>query len=767
MILDNRLVVRAVWLLLAFKVSACFAPGPGVDYGVSDVMVLAGGVPLRGAQVELRQIDESGRPGALVDTGVTDARGTVQIATGTYGGPLLLTAHGGVMREYWSPDEDLPFPDEPGVVLQAVITDHIPGQSRQVVISPLTTLAEAFGRNRFELDLEPTYLDAMRHAHILFNEHVETDIVSTPPHGTLQQSKVAYLTRTDNHTLALFGLSALAHRIANEAGLSAPAWNTLSLLAALIQDASDDGAIFDGIGPDGAIVVASCVAPVCKLGPNTLRAHLVRELVIDFLRSEVTAHPLDLADSRLFLEDVAYNTEPLLFGTAAIEPIDPDAPRISMLESRLYDESRDRIAFGPNSRPIHFPVGDPSIDLRQSFGRDSCPLVFKHVNRLHSPDDNALRWKFVVADDIMGFLARDVEYRVGVRGPSTQWITDWRAATPSGELDGDEDAEVEFEREFEIVLLSDDIAELARIEGVLELEIQAVDWTGNDLSLKGCWEHVPLAPPLEVSDVEIVQARPDALSEVGLDRDNMASILMGESEPYLMFEFSITNGSQDPAYVTLQRFDPVATYSSTWLSSHAFERLEDGWFDCGDTCTAAPPGPVELSSVDQPIPPGVIDHRIIDHQGPVQVPCPGCTLNEFRLDAGRQHHVQTLIRTMQFMLPSPVRMTEIYELDLGPEGFTQRLTGVYIEEFENCYVPPMMMRFCDTLAHYQIYGGLISASFRALETTFCGKTRPSLLSLPRFPNAAASTTQHTLSEFISVDYLWNTDEPVLPPLSKP
>jgi hypothetical protein len=203
---------------------------PPISSGPVEGIVI-GSTPVRGAIVEIRALDGSGKPQGQRYEAATDDQGRYRIEVRGLRPPFQVTARGGVTGEYWTA-EPLTL-DTERVHLRAVV-DYASlakqGSTAYVTVSPLTTLAAALAEQR-RADGQDRSLDAaMARAHELLGGHFDVDLRQTLPAAAADAS----LTAEVRYTLALAGLSAIAHEAAIETGRAVASMNTFLLTAALV-----------------------------------------------------------------------------------------------------------------------------------------------------------------------------------------------------------------------------------------------------------------------------------------------------------------------------------------------------------------------------------------------------------------------------------------------------------------------------------------------------------------------------------------------------
>jgi hypothetical protein len=708
--------------------------------------------PVEGATVTAWALDANGNMLDLLARGIeTDAQGKFAFDIGTTRGTVLIEAMGGTFRELWS--------DEPvalAMPLRAVILDLDLAEVRHVSVSPLTTIATELAERHLATNADARHVDKMRDSYKWMSEHFSVDITTEPV-------DVRFPTVADDRAVSgimLAGLSALARRIAAESGItSVQAYNTLHLTAALRADVSDDGKLFDGVGPGGALIEGTCQT-VCALSANTLRSDLARALVYDFLLMPENGTGLGVSDLLLAIRHLGENTEPWLFGLAPVEPIDSGQPTIAVIPTIMNDESQDIITFTADSEPIHAPGG--AVVLLGE--REDCgAAVYKHVTRMNDPKDNPLRWQFSVTSPGVGIAWGD--YRVGLQGG--EWLTDWLPAERLAS--GDDSAD------FQVVLLRAELPELATVRGQFEIEFRATDWLEQAATVRRCWDHVPLAAPADIRPAREVTG-PESLHAWGLESGKqLAPLLNGvplEQGAGIM-EFEIRNGTDEPIYITLGYDQPVVTYTKDWIETSARVRDDDispyaCWED-GGCVKAFPPSLITYgqTGVQGTVPDFVGGLRIWEITATSRqeiYPCPGCSMDMYRLEPRMDPRLPRLYRVM-------LVTNELGEL--GPHGPTEEplfyqdvvlhdlyaldnvITGVRYGDIAWCREPePPPIAWCSLLEHYVRYRAVIRAS---VFTNFP-------IRVVAGTSATAALPVRAVAQAIEIStYSWQTDEqPALP-----
>ena len=740
----------------------------------------------------------------------TDERGRfdidIDIGSGHYGA-LRLEVHGGHSREYWSP-EFLSFddPSQPArrtnwgsdnanpPLLSAIFNrvQHRP-DGYTLVISPWTTLAEARAWGWFagyDGTVESTMGRVSARSLALLAEHLGlASIIETQP-VTLDQ-QIDTLSPAVHHALSLAALSTLARQIAEQSGSSVQAVNTVTLIRALTEDALGSEAIFDGLGPDSnplgvgtCGVPADCPAefpapecnPSCRLGPNSLRAHLARAL-LEYAHSGYNKTDLDLTDILDVAVAIAGNDEPELFGQALPEP-DSEPPVIAFSPasslstslSTVYDEQNDHIDFDQHTAaPIHTSLGRQR-DLSEP---GVCHTVHKHVTRLHSDDDNPLRWTLSVTDPGLGFLLPDAtEYRVRIPAQS-RFLTDW---LPAKLLTRDADGV----HHYEVILLRDQVPELATEAAVFEIAFRAIDLLQNrSAEVTRCWTHIPLAAPVQVIGPAVQSSGSGSLRAATLspDNNNLAPSING-TESRAVMEFEVRNGTAFDTYVTFQYSQPGAAYSKQWLLDNLQLHVDaQSDPDClaEQRCYTTRPDEYwnDLGYTAANIPNSVWSVRVWDITTASRMellPCDdGCDADEYRLlsrlgpDRPRRYQVALTLRNMGFLFPDrdPPAVLQYVDQPLDPfYHSTTHITGTLGETWLYCN-DEQPGGICKTTALYRPTRWLESATIlSSIPLRVIGRVAATSRLEPRQPQSNGTFRDPVL---LADELRWEAREESLPP----
>ena len=306
-----------------------------------------------------------------------------------------------------------------------------------VAVTPLSTMAEALGNARLARgDKETTYPEAHARADALLGDHIGgVDLHANVPDDP-RQAGGGTLTEAARYGLAMAALGELAHAIAEASQVSANVVNTMTLTRALADDLGSSEALFDSMGPDGAVVVGSCPVPdtcgdsacstICDIGPRTVRGDLANQLEA-FVTSTANATGLGTTDISEMKAHIAKDAEPELFGDA---PVPGDGPLLTLSDSDFYVNPDTGIWWSPSAGPslggtvesadatiasVTVTVGGTTVTANL-FGGNQWAASLSSAPLAVPPATNMVK---VVATDSIGNLATiEKEMRVDAGAPS-------------------------------------------------------------------------------------------------------------------------------------------------------------------------------------------------------------------------------------------------------------------------------------------------------------------------------------------------------------
>jgi hypothetical protein len=851
-IIQQSVVLGALTSALVVLLSCA----PERPYHAVRVQVVAAG-PIADAEVLLWWVDGDGHPltkggrrsrqaalspGNALARGHTDQQGVVELPTGPAYGLVVLAARGGLARDPWveaASDADAgapceacdaaapcgacePADGEPAPValpvdieLRSVLRDFIPGpESRDVVISPLTTLAAAMGENRAARSVAPlTYAESMRQAFASLGAHFGGIDLARGPVPASADQPIPGLGATAMHVLALQGLAGLAHRIAEESGIAGRSFHTMDLLAGLLLDLGDSLGVFDGMSINGPVIVGACPVPdgctqdssgcrsICRLDASTLRARMASTLALDFIPAPFNRTTLSIADIHPFLDHLEANVDGVLFGganpTKPEDDIDSAPPAIEVGSSTAYDERHDVVTFDEDAVPIHVPAEDALVDIGQKF---TCPTVGKHIHRLADPDANPLRWH-VVLRDRSGWRASgdpevSLDYRVKQRsvrvvsdsrdaghavdsGDAAHdgscdddsghgWLTGWLPAQPIGSVDDNGIL-------FEVTLLRDRVPALAEGHtGELEIAFRGRDRENREVITCRCWNHVLLPAPLEIGELTVPMG-PGSLRARSLHPgNNIAPLINGVplDEAPALASFLVRNGTDQPGYLRFFVEQPLVHYTKCWRRTNAELHIVDDDLGClgrGECFVAFPPDRQTIVAVDE----GIIEHLItairvqdVLTQSSVSVEvCAGCDIPEHTIaprvaSAGpRTYRVDLLVSDLGVLAPrTALEPPALFFETVLEYPFLTSITGATAADLFNlCTL--VDGELCREMIVHQYYR-LLSAAELAFETPL--SVRAAAVPLSQTSVEAAITIFRELESFA-----WSTHEQHLPDILRP
>jgi hypothetical protein len=218
---------------------------------------------------------------------------------------------------------------------------------------------------------------------------------------------------------------------------------------------------------------------------------------------------------------------------------------IAALPTQIADERADIVTFFPD--PKHDHVGT-SIKLGEPF---SCPEVFKYGYLLAvQPPVGAELTRNPLAFRFHTTGALSIEYRVR-RNDST--LLDW---TPAALDNGD--AEVVLHRDG-----ARGVTDLASSAGRYFIDARARNADDQEVTTSSCWEHRPLATPVQVIEFQESQ-RAGSLSTFSLAGDSRISQLVNSGNGVPVFENQIIHTANEPVVMRISvPTPPGANYSVT------------------------------------------------------------------------------------------------------------------------------------------------------------------------------------------------------------
>jgi hypothetical protein len=178
--------------------------------------------------------------------------------------------------------------------------------------------------------------------------------------------------------------------------------------------------------------------------------------------------------------------------------LDTTPPSLAVDPSPVFDEINSTWNFENNaSGSFAFQTtGGAPVDLAVT---GMCPTIRKHAHLLFAPNHdgthsilgsrgplNPLAVNAFASDDGVGILPGSVQYRVLFNnGTSLAELLTWTATAPAGTRNA-------------AFLYANAIPQLATTNGEYHIELRATDQFGRLAMQERCWNHIILAPPLEV-----------------------------------------------------------------------------------------------------------------------------------------------------------------------------------------------------------------------------------------------------------------------------
>jgi hypothetical protein len=258
------------------------------------------------------------------------------------------------------------------------------------------------------------------------------------------------------------------------------------------------------------------------------------------------------------------------------------------------DERRDSIVFTASTHaPTHAHVTTNAVNL----GTASCaspPDVFMYAYLLDEAQppygiDSApskIRWKFSASDDPgtglgVGIDASGTQYRLLAPGGAVlhDWLSVAEAAAGSLTFD------VPVYRKASAWAAT---PEIGTTLGVFQIEFRATDLLGRQTTATRCWNHHPLAAPLDVlggNAATTVGSSKVALTSLFLSTSAIDSLVLNDGAPGAgLVEFAVYNGTAETVYVTFDMTGGVPatlpTYSKTSVAKYFEVGYTPGVYQC-------------------------------------------------------------------------------------------------------------------------------------------------------------------------------------------
>lgn len=755
----------------------------GDDWGPETRGVLVGRGRI-GEEVSL----EFGPPGEL-SVGMA---GYFEIPVTVPKGDFKIVVTGGQMSEFWS-DNLVPMDSSysteaevPEVPLVSYVLDGIASEKQIYTVSPFTTIASSLAASRFvnQNNGRREFRKVIRDSYGAFNSFLSTDIVLRfPEWGGVRIEYAAY-------ALALAGLSTQAYEIARK-GFTKESFNTMSLVRALVEDASDSAAVLDGIGLEGSVEVGQCLFYPCYLDPETLRIGIVRA-ILDVYRYEPEGMEWRFNFVQLLPKVIPPRSpaQLLLFGDREVSaPFDADLPILDIVDTLIRDEISDAVTFHPDSfEPQHSSEqsgNDSQIwNTKDAFYAASCPVVYKHVNILHDrPSGNPIKW--IIRERDRTGIIYDIEYRVGYLSPlssslgcpssiridDVEWLLggQWRYAE-SGVRDSDTD-DMDDTDLYSIWLTRDNVPELVDRDGIFVIQVRTTDWIGNrSETLTGRWRNIPLPPPLLLHGTTLPVGG-NALHTLSLNDNRLldlveANTISVDKAPVLS-ESTIENGSSDPAYLDLFIDHKTATQIETrWTSWGALQRREE--FDPPLVCkkdagcrvdSFDPRQDTLFEQVSFSFNDWGLAIRVLDENRNVMEPllCPKCQ-NRYLIEGFQRYVIQLIATNWEHIMPMPIEPIIVHDVY---QPFA--LLGQERGQWRLCTDFDFFAYVCHVMEDFQFYSAVTKIEFHN-ETQLQVRVSSTPDGTSYIPVATSKLgVPYTLvTDELPMSVSWDTEKTVLP-----
>jgi hypothetical protein len=242
------------------------------------------------------------------------------------------------------------------------------------------------------------------------------------------------------------------------------------------------------------------------------------------------------------------------------EPDQPTVAPIRLVPSVVRDERGDSIDF-TTGQPVHTHNGG-AVDL----GSPGCPAVYKYSYLMdvdtpygEARTDNPLAWNIQLASP---GLAGGARFRV--RTSTDLVLLDWSVLPP---VDTNAMATIELTRaggQYNVPKLA--------TGGQFFLDVRVRDATGHETIASWCWDHHPLAAPVEVEPLE----RGDLFS-INLPANTPAAALVSNGSVGLVSQ-TITQYVTEPTTVTWSAGTGAITYARSTFDGYVSEEKAESLF---------------------------------------------------------------------------------------------------------------------------------------------------------------------------------------------
>ncbi len=296
------------------------------------------------------------------------------------------------------------------------------------------------------------------------------------------------------------------------------------------------------------------------------------------------------------------------------------------------------------------------------------------------------------------------------------------------------------------------------------------------MPVRRCWQHVPLAAPLQVRRVAEAVGE-GSLHEANLaPGNNLAPLLDGVplEQGRSVLDVEIANGTAEPVYVTLLTEQALATFRKSWQKTNAFV-IDGGESDClmtGDCTFQFPPDRRTLIVTDESgtiagLVSGVLVQDTIT--GQLVQPCADCDPDEYRIEPRfalgdpRVYRVRIVVTDLGALAPQPLGVSfgPFADVPLDPDLLPIPITGRTLGRFRSCAVSlPEQPLYCVVEKIYQHYVALTGATLSLPGVRLLARTSPS----PELPSLMPPAQPDVLGTPVGLDaYQWSTTEILLPP----
>ena len=232
--------------------------------------------------------------------------------------------------------------------------------------------------------------------------------------------------------------------------------------------------------------------------------------------------------------------------------LDGAPPAIVLLPSKVRDERADQISFASGD-PVHTHAG-AEIDLAAG----ACPSVYKYAYLMSAAAPlygsqtapNDLAWHLKILDAKLD--ASSEQYRI--RGSAGDTLVNWTALPAANDVGV-----------ATIKLTTTNVPQLATTSGQFFIDVRANDLSMLETTATFCFDHHPLAAPLDIAPIEIAT---NAAPSWSFAANSPISELTGFEFGGSFVEQRIVQHTAEPIFIELGGRADSVHYTKTYASGY-------------------------------------------------------------------------------------------------------------------------------------------------------------------------------------------------------